>query len=451
LETHQTGRRQFLKGMAGVAAGAAVGGAPAARPARAASANEKIILGVMGLGIRGPMVADDFADRPDVHIAYLCDVDTSRFERPLRSVSERQDRPPAVVQDFRRILDDRSVDAIIIATPDHWHALPTILACQAGKDVLVEKPVAHNIWEGRQMIAAARKYGRIVQVGTQTRSAVECEQAVQYIRDGKLGEVHLVRVLNMKYRPPIGRKEDAPVPPGVDYDMWLGPAPHRPFNPNHFHYNWHWFWDYSGGDIINDGVHQLDLAHWAIGQKYPKTVVATGGKYHFDDDQETPDTQVVTYEFDRLTLVFELTLWTPYMDKTELAFRDTDAFPDWMFNSTKVEVYGSKGIMYLGRQGDGWEVYEEGGKRAAAGPGRQPHLRHFERFCQCVRDRSTPPADIAVSHLSTLLAHLGNISYRLGGRRLELDPGTETFVNDPEANALIRRTYRDPWRVPEAV
>jgi predicted dehydrogenase len=404
----------------------------------------------MGVGGRGGYLAKALAKRQDVEVAALCDVDTRLFAEAVKIVAEGQGKEPKTVKDFRRILDDKYIEALFIATPDHWHALPTVMACQAGKDVYVEKPASHNLWEGRKMIEAARKYQRVVQMGNQTRSAVYAQKGIEYVRSGKLGDVHLVRVLNMKERPSIGRKKDEPVPKGVDYDMWLGPAPQRPFNPNRFHYNWHWFWDYSGGDIVNDGVHQIDLARWLLGQEYPKSVTSTGLK-SFNDDQETPDTQTVQYAFDGVTMVFELTLWTPYMRKTTDEERNSDQFPNWMFNSTRVEVYGTKGLMMMGRQGDGWQVFVSEGKEITSGQGGDPLPAHLDNFFGCVKSRRLPNADIEGGHQSTLLGHLGNISCRLGGRQLIFDGKNELFVNDEEANQYLKRQGRSPWMIPDNV
>ncbi len=450
----RTNRRRFLKNATHAAVGMAIGTTVAPSRTRAAptARSRKFVIGLMGAGERGAwFITDGLVKRPDVEVAYVCDVDENRMNKVARTVEERRGTKPKVVKDFRRMLDDKDVHAVFNTTPDHWHALGTISACQAGKDVYVEKPASHNIWEGGKMVEAARKYDRIVQLGSQTRSAPYARAAVEYLRSGKLGDIHLVRVLNMKTRPTIGKKPDGPVPPGVDYDAWLGPAPLRPFNPNHFHYKWHWFWDYSGGDIINDGVHQIDVARWLIGKDYPKAVSATGGILSFDDDQETPDTQVVTWDYDDMTLVFELTLWTPYMKKTDFGFRNTDALPDWRFNATKVEVYGTKGIMFMGRQGNGWQVFDADHKEIASGPGRRPYEVHVDNFFECVESRARPNADIEEGHRSTILCQTGNISYRLGGRKLKFDGKTETFVNDAEANRLAKRVGRERWIVPEQV
>ena len=436
-------RRHFLMGSMAVAAvGRAAG--------RAVAASEKVVLGHMGLGGRGSDLLRGFARRPDVEVAYLADIDPRRLRPRIEEATSLTGKTPKAVPDFRRILDDRSVDAVVIATPDHWHALGTVWACQAGKDVYVEKPTSHSIWESRKMVEAARKHGRVVQCGTQNRSAPYVQEAIDYIASGKLDEIHLVKVFNSKPRSALTPRPDTPVPEGVDYDMWLGPALMRPFNENHFHAGWNWFWPYSGGDITNDGVHQLDMARWVIDRAHPRSVAATGGSHFFKDEQDTPDTQLVTWDFDGLTLSFEQVLWAPYQQKTPGPLRDRDALPNWPFNGTRIEIYGSKQWMMLGRHSDGWEVFDGNFQSVAHGFGRQANALHFANFVDCIRSRKLPNADIEQAHLSTLLCHYGNIAYRVG-RKLTIDPQTEGFVDDAAANALVRRDYREPWVVPASV
>jgi len=447
-----TDRRRFLRQSATAVAGVAAGTMAWPLSARAQGANERIVCGMMGMGGRGRFLAELLAARKDARVAWICDPDSGRIaEEALKALEDRGGVRPRATQDFRDILADPDVDALFIATPDHWHALGTILACQAGKDVYVEKPASHSIWEGRKMVEAARKHERIVQLGTQNRSAPYAQAAVEYVRSGQIGDVHYVRVLNMKWRDGIGHRDDEPVPAGLAYDLWLGPAPMRPYNPNRSHYAWHWYWDYSGGDIINDGVHQMDIARWIIGRTYPTSVVTSGGKYHFDDDQETPDTQVVLYDYDGLTMSFELTLWTPYMLKTTPEFRAQDLYPDWPFNATRIDVYGSKGMMIMGRHGEGWQVFGPDTKLVAQMQGPEAHSEHISDFFDCIRTRRRPNADIEEGHLSTILSHLGNISYRVGGRRLKWNGPAETFLEDEPANALLRRTYREPWVIGDEV
>jgi len=442
-------RRDFLKHSVTATAAASAAGFSI----NAAGANERVVLGVMGIRGRGSFLGPEFAKRNDVEIRYIADPDSRLFSSRAQKLEDVCGRRPQCTQDFRRMLDDPELDGIINATPDHWHALGTILACQSGKDVYVEKPTSHNIWESRKMIEAARKHKRVVQVGAQNRSGEYCYQAFDYIHSAAFGDVHFVRVLNSKERGAIGKKEDQPQPPeGVDYDMWLGPAPSRLFNENRFHYAWHWFWDYSGGDIINDGIHQIDIARWMIDRPYPKSVSSAGGIHYFQDDQECPDTHTVNWEYDGLTMAFEQILWAPYMKKTPMDFRDTDNLPNWPFSGTRIEIYGTKQMIFLGRHGGGWEAFDGDGKSVVKQPGRfSPcNENHFENFVECIRTREQPNGDIEKLHHSTLLSHYGNIAYRTG-RRLHIDPVTEGFKDDPEANAYVKREYRNPWVVPEEV
>jgi len=442
-------RREFLESSAGTTLAA---GIASTCPSRVLGANDRIVVGLMGAGGRGTQLLEWFAARPDVEVAYIADPDQSRSEACAGKIEKITGKRPVLTQDFRRMLGDRNVNAIINATPDHWHALGTILACQAGKDVYVEKPTCHSLWEGRKMIEAARKYGRVVQVGTQNRSARYCHLALEHIRSRDFGDVHLLRVQNSKLRNTIGKLTDTAVPPGIDYDMWLGPAPMRPFNMNHFHYNWHWFWVYSGGDIINDGVHQIDMTRWMSGQIYPKSVYSTGGIFYYDDDQETPDTHIVNWDFGKMTVIFEQTLWSPYMKKVPTAIREGADFPNWPFTGTRIEIYGTRQFMFLSRHGGGWQAYDQDWKVVGEQRGRfaESNAEHIGNFLDCIRTREKPHADIEEIHVSTAWCHYGNIAYRLG-RKLHIDAGTEGFLNDVEANGLLKRKYRAPWVVPETV
>jgi predicted dehydrogenase len=403
----------------------------------------------MGLGGRGRQLAQMFAGRSDAEVVYLCDADARRLPRAKEAVVQAQGGEPQMVQDFRRILDDKKVDVLINATPDHWHALGTIMACQAGKDVYVEKPMAHNVWEGRKMIEAARQYQRVVQVGMQSRSAPYVLEAVERIRSGQLGDVHAIRVYNMMQHRAMRPGSVQPVPDGFDYDLWCGPAPKLPYNPSR---RWLNFSAYSCGPIAGDAIHQLDLARMLFGDRpYPDTVAHTGGIRGLRDGRDTPDTQFALYEYGGFALIFEAALWTPYMKKTPQSVRNSDAFPEWPFSSTKIEVLGTKSFMYLGRHGGGWEIRDADGKVTGSRFGRQADEEHQDNFLDCVRTRKRPNADVAQGHYSALLCHLANISYRVDNQKLRLDPATETFVDVPEANAHLKRTYREPWRVPANV
>jgi predicted dehydrogenase len=451
MSTQSITRRQFLNQTTATAAGIAAGTLALGRQAKAAPVGDKPVIAFMGCGGRNMFLIDEIVAHTKVDIAYLADPDGGRLDAGVKHVEKLTGKAPKGVGDFRRILDDKGVQALFIATPDHWHAPGTVLACQAGKDVYVEKPASHSVWEGRKMVEAARKYDRVVQLGTQTRSGQYTREAVEYIRSGKLGKVHHVRVLNMKKRDSIGHKPDASTPAGVDYDMWLGPAPKRQFNPNRFHYAWHWFWDYSGGDIINDGVHQIDAARFLIGQDFPKAVSSMGGQFSFDDDQETPDTQAATWEFDNMIMTFENLLWTPYMKKMPWELRDGDTYPNWQFDGMSIEVFGEKGVMFFERHGGGWQVFDESEKVIAQVNDHHPHIAHLLNFFECMQSRKKPNADIEEGHRSTILCQIANISYRLGGRRLQWDGKNEKFIGDEEADRYLKRTYRRPYVIPDTV
>ncbi|HUV64643.1 MAG TPA: Gfo/Idh/MocA family oxidoreductase [Sedimentisphaerales bacterium] len=437
-------RREFMKGSIGAAVTFAAFSQTAVR-----GANEKVIVGVMGLGGRGTQLAEKFAQRSDVEIAYLCDADTRRFARAREAVEEAQNKRTKLVQDFRKILDDGSVDVVINATPDHWHGLGTIMACQAGKDVYVEKPMAHNIWEGGKMIEAARKYKRVVQVGMQSRSAPYTKKAKEYIESGKMGDIHVVRVFNMMQHPKQKEVADQPVPEGFDYDMWCGPAPKLPYNPSR---RWLNQWEYSCGPIPGDAVHQLDLARYLLNDiPCPKAVSHAGGVCSLKDRRETPDTQLALFDYGELTLMLEAALWTPYMKKTSADIRDSDRFPNWPFSSTKVEILGTEGFMYFGRHGGGWQAYDAQGELVRSEYGRQADKEHQDNFIECIRTRKKANADVEVGYQTVLLCHMANISYRVGNQRLEFDPQTQTFTNCDQANKYLKREYRAPWIVPETV
>lgn len=416
-------RRAFLG-----AAGAVVlaGGSAWGRPI---GANDRIRLGVIGTRGRGAELAGAFAKRADVAVVSLCDVDDASFAPALKAVEKSGSATPRMEKDFRHILDDREVDAVVVASPDHWHALMTVMACQAGKDVYTEKPASHNVVEGRRMVEAARKYGRVVQMGIQRRSMPHVQDAVAHIKEGGIGAVGMARAWIFKERLPIGPPAPAPVPSGVDYAMWQGPAPDQPFMTNRFHYNWHWFWNWGTGELGNNGIHGLDVARWGLGVDAPLTVVSTGGNYVYRD-REVPDTQVVTWEFPQACLVWEHRLW----DRQPLEGR-----------GFAIAFYGDKGVLTVDE--DGWKV--EGGAKAG-GKASLGLGAHLANFLDSMRSRGVPNADIEVGHLSTRLCHVGNISQRVG-RKLRFDAATESFPNDPEANALLARQYSPRFAMPAQV
>ena len=424
-------RRGFLKtSLAGAAASAATAGAHGT----SVSANNKVTLAVMGVRGRGKPLIQYFGQMADVDLKYLCDVDQNVVEPAMKIAEEGQGKRPELVEDIRRVLDDKEIDGIVVATPMHWHAPATILACQAGKDVYVEKPVSHNVREGRLMVEAARKHGRIVQVGTQARSRPNTQKFVDYVHSGKLGEVHMVKVWNCQMRRNIGFKPDEPVPSGINYDLWTGPIPQLPFNRNRFHGTVNWHWHYGAGDLGNDGIHWIDVARWVLGVGYPNEISGMGRKLYFDDDQQTPDTQVVTFNYDNKVFSYEMRLWNPYRMNG---------------GQNGVEVYGTEGKAVAGYFDDsrryGFKIYDKQDRmmhyELAGGKGTNPH---YASFIDCIRSRKKPNADIEDGHLSTALCHLGNLVGRLN-RTLRFDPDTETILDDPEANKYLTREYRDHW------
>jgi len=444
-------RREFLKSSVGAAT--AFSFIPANR---GSAAENKVVVGIMGVGGRGRALLTSLVKRSDVKIKYICDADTRCYGPAAEIVMEGHDYKPEFLQDFRKMLDDPELDAVIIATSDRWHALATIMACQAGKDVYVEKPLSLSIWDGRKMVEAARKYRRIVQVGTQSRSAPYTDKAAEYIRSGKLGNVHLARVFLMQESGPIRVADVQPVPEGLDYDLWCGPSPMLPYRPG----RWFWrLWDFYVGYIMADMIHQVDLARYLIGRDYPQTVCSAGGVYHFDDGREQPDTHFATFEFGKLTMLFEASLWSPYMHRI-VHLKDKSKFPDWPFSATKVEICGTKGFMCFGRHGGGWQVFEgdtsvRQSKAVVSMPAKLKFGSiidsHFEDFVNCIRTREKPKADVEEVHRSMALCHLANISYRVGNRKLKYNGKTEEFIDDAEADKYLKVNYRKPWIVPDKV
>ena len=450
-------RRRFLErskmSALGLGAGLTILNNP--NSVRAEPANDKIVMAIVGCRARGPALARGFASRDDCEMAYIADVDTDMFEKHAKGIADCQGgKTPKFVQDFRKALDDKSVDAIVVATPTHWHAPATIWGCQAGKDVYVEKPLCHNAWEGQKMVEAARKYERVVQVGTQNRSAPYNIAARQYIADGKLGKIHYVRVLNQKLWPNFKMAEDSESPKGLDWDMWNGPAPEHKYNTT-LRYHWHHLWRYCIGDLGNDGAHQFDEARMIVGFDIPKQVYCTGGRFNTEGAADTPDTQIATFTYDNdLVVTLELTLYTPYMLKIDGVVRDSDMFPYWPQTATRIEIYGDKGVMNVGRMGGGWQVFDRTKDRQPVVMdqmyGRFPDKDHKENFVQCIRSREKPNADIDIGHRSHITLHYATMSYRTGGQRLTVDPKTQ-HVDNAEAMKLFKRQYRKPWVIEDEV
>ncbi len=439
-------RRHFLKDSAVIAAGFAALPAVArgsdepgndkSGDAKPAGPNEVLRVAVCGVHGRGMEHIRGWGHlKKDVRITAICDPDLDVTGKAVAAVKKLHGDEPMVVQDVRHLLDDKSIDVISIATPNHWHALMTIWACQAGKDVYVEKPVSYTVSEGRRMVEAARKYNRIVQTGTQCRSHKGIQDAMAFLHSGKLGQVYLAKGLCYKRRDSIGHKPDEPVPSGLDYDIWTGPSPKHPFNRNLVHYNWHWNWDFGAGDLGNQGIHQMDLARWGLGKsELPKSVMASGGRFGYSDDGQTPNTLSVAFDYGDCQLQFEV---RGLITNDEEKVRVGDIF------------YGTEGILAITSYTD-WQVYL--GHKLEKGPGGHGGGDHFANFVEAVRSRDPKKlnADIEQGHLSSACCHLGNIAYRLG-RKMHINPSTESFVNDPEADTMLTREYRAPFVVPAKV
>ncbi len=443
-------RRDFLRRSQAAGIGAAAGLTLLSNPAsvRAAPANERLSIAVVGLRNRGQVLATAFAQRPDCRVSYLCDVDRSLLDSRADSVAKVQGgKAPKTATDFRKALDDATVDALVIATPDHWHCLATAWACRAGKDVFVAAPLSQNAAEGRTAVEAARKHKRIVSVDLAARSSHYGTRAKNYIAAGKLGKIHFCRVYEQSGQNNFLAVPDSIAPPGLDWNSWNGPAPMTAYNVNREN-NWTGYWQYSSGEIAVKGVHQLDLARWLCGLDYPKSVYAQGGRFDAPGGNETPDTFVATYEFDALIMTFELTLYTPYMTRVSTAVRNGDVFPHWPQCGSRIEIYGSEGVMIIGPHGAGFQVFARPRREQPTlidrSYGKPVDPDHTQNFVDSIRTRQPPSADVEEGHRSALLVHYATMSYRTGGQKLHVDAKTEA-VDNVEAMKLFRREDRKPW------
>lgn len=353
---------------------------------------------------------------------------------------------------MRIVFDDDEVDGVIIATPVHWHALATIWACQAGKDVYVEKNITLNIREGQKMIEAAMKYERIVQCGTQNRSADYVLSARDFIQSGQLGKIVAVNVMDLLNGPvPFNEKEGTKTPDTIDWNMWLGPAPEVPYSVSR-NKSTLYYWDYSGGRMANDSAHQMDLARIVLGNPgFPKSVYCAGGRFQFDDNRDIPDYQMTTYDYGDFILTLQTGEFTPYMAKSSLEIRHGEGFPEWKQNSTKIVIYGSKLMMYIGRMGGGWQVFDQDNQIVAQKSGLFPLKAHLSNFIDCIRSRAQPNGNIVEGHKSAVLAHLANYSYRIGKKQLFFSDEYETIMNDEHARALAVGRYRKGFEIPDSV
>jgi predicted dehydrogenase len=430
-------RRAFLKQTAGIVGTASL--LPTAA-LTAAGANGRISLALIGAGGRGTHVAEVFRKTGNVEISWICDPDESRRTKAAATFGVDSQH---VVADLRKALEDRQVDAVLVATPDHWHAPASILACDAGKHVYVEKPCSHNVREGRLLVEAARRNKCLVQHGTQCRSTAMMAGAVAKLREGVIGDVLGTKVWNVQRRNSIGKQTPSEAPAGLDYDTWVGPAPLVPYQANKIHGGWHWWYEFGTGDMGNDGVHDIDYARWGLGvETHPSFISAVGGKFFFDDDQQFPDTQQVTFEYPgdgqpghRRFLVYEQRLWST----------------NYPYNvDSGVEFYGTKGQMFLSRRGKVQATTDRNQKiELGVTQGAQDEQSHVGNFLSAIRSGTPLNAEIEIGHLSSALCHLGNLATRLG-RSLRFDPATERIIGDPDADRLVSREYRaSHWGTPK--
>lgn len=411
----------------------------------AKGANDRVRIAVLGVNGRGQNHIEEImkiSKDYNVELVALCDPDMDVLEKRASQVQQKYNKKVEIEQDFRKIYDNKDIDAVTLATPNHWHALQTIWACQAGKDVYVEKPATHNIYEGRKMIEAAYKYNRIVQHGVQLRSSVAIREAVEHLKNGLIGRVYMSRGLVYRWRPDIGNQGISQKPAGLDYDLWCGPAPMVPFTKNLVHYNWHWHWNYGNGDVGNQGIHETDLCMWGLGIDHlPEEITSMGGKFLWDDCKEVPEIQTSIYHYpkEKKIIQFEVRNWCTNLED--------GAGVGNIF-------YGDKGYMVI----KGYDTYETYlGEKREKGPSRSEGgelTRHFQNWIDAIkaRDMSIQNGPVQTGHLSSALAHLGNISFRLG-KQLHFDPVAERFIGDGEneANAMLSRDYRAPYVLPEII
>ncbi len=480
-------RRNFLKTTA------AAGAATLALGGKVLGANDRVRVAVVGTRGRGKDHIKGFHGVPGVELAALCDADENILNQRLADVEALGVPKPKGYWDIRKLLDDKDIDAISIATPNHWHSLMAIWACQAGKDVYVEKPVSHNWFEGRQLVRAVQKYNRICQHGSQSRSNPGMIEGIKHVQDGTIGDVYMARALCYKWRASIGRTTEEAVPAGVHYDLWTGPAPMKPFTRNRFHYNWHWIWDTGNGEAGNQAIHEVDIARWGLGVRYPVRVSAMGGHFVFDDDQETPNVLNATFHFNdggkHKLMELEVRHWITNHEaeigsgafkssaippagltadaKSKPAEVTADAKSKQVATPPEAKVpgpagpvdaktntignlfYGSKGYLAI----DGYDAYKSWlGDKVEPGPAGHGAGDHYANFIDCVRSRRAENINspIEEAHLSATLVHLANASYRLG-RTLNFDPVKEQVIGDDEANRLLRGSYRAPYVVPEKI
>ncbi len=438
-------RRKFIKKVAAGSSIMALGGVgygfSATSYSRIKGANDRIVMGVMGVNGRGKKMAANFALQKNTEVLYICDVEEKALKKGLDAVKKAVGKTPKSEKDIRKMLERKDIDAVYLAPPDHWHVPATIMSCVAGKHVYVEKPLSHNPAEGEMAIEAARKYNRVVQMGAQRRSWKKLAEGIKELQHGAIGNVYMAKTWYTNNRGSIGIGKVAPVPANLDYELWQGPAPRRPYKDNLIHYNWHWFWHWGTGEALNNGTHEIDVARWGLGMDYPSKVCSVGGRYRYKDDWEAFDTQIITYECEKGASV----VWEGRSCNGSLV-EGADR---------GVIFYGDNGTMRTGN--DGYAIYDLDDKlimevkpeivvdgRNTVSPSAVLDIPHIENFLDCVRDGGTPNADVEIGHKSTLWVQLGNISQRVG-RTLDIDQKNGHILGNPEAMKLWGREYEPGW------
>lgn len=427
-------RRQILK--TSLPASLATFAIPTIIPNTVFGAIDRLRIAVIGVNGRGKDHIQGFMKVPNVEIATFCDVDKVVSAAGAAEFEKKYGKKVATQQDLRKVFDDKNIDAVSVATPNHWHALAAVWACQAGKDVYLEKPISHDFTEGQKVIEAAKKYNRIVQHGVQRRSSEAVKEAVKHLQDGLIGNVYMARGINYKWRPSLGKLETSPVPDGLDWNLWQGPAEARKFSKNYVHYNWHWHWNFGNGEIGNQGIHELDMALWGMGLGFPEEIVSSGGQYLWDDCRETPEVLTTTFNYpkQKKRIEFEVRPW--------MSNKEDDVEVGNIF-------YGEKGYMVIPNY-DSYKTFL--GRNREPGPAGKAGGDHYANFVKAVlaRDTKLQNGPVEQGHLAAGMAHLANISYKTG-RKMNFDPATQKFINDKEGNAMLSRKYRAPFVMPTVV
>ncbi len=441
INSNNNSRREFMK-KAGLGSVSLAMGMSAKSYASIMGANDRVRMGFVGVNGRGNGMTKNFARQAGCEVVYVCDVDATAMAKTISGLADISKKKPKGVKDFRTILNDKSLDGVYIATPDHWHAPAAILACQAGKHVYVEKPCSHNPYEGELLVEAARKYDRIVQMGNQRRSWPRIMECMEELKSGAIGKAYLAKGWYTNNRKPIGKGKQIAVPANLDYELWQGPAPRKPYQDNLIHYNWHWFWNWGTGEALNNGTHEIDVMRWGLGVEYPTRVTSVGGRYAYQDDWETPDTQIISMDFPgNISITWE--------------GRSCNNYP--IEGSARGAIfYGDKGTIVTTGDND-YTIYNMDNKVVKkvqdeaktntidpAGPGDKLDAFHINNFLDCVRTGKRPNGDIEIGHNSVLLCQLGNIAQRTG-RVLNCDQKNGHILNDKEAMAMWRREYEPGW------